>query len=174
VVGLASALALYPSMGCQSAPETKSSTAPSSPEVKTATSTSLLGAADRELRALYTEIDDTRRIYADVLFAVNRVLVRHPQCIDVWFDKAAKIDEDIERTYQDAEHLRKRLRIQHDALQAKQIARINLDRVTQLRNQIQLKRDGLDALRPRLASLIASAMNRKSPCPELAQLAENP
>lgn len=148
---------------CASTPETgeeKPSGDP--PEVVHASASSLLSAADRELRELFDEIDQISEEFGTALYAVNRMLVRHPHCIDDWFERAAELDEGIAGALSDAERLRRKLRVQHDALSS---LAVDLDKVTQLRNQVRLKRDVIAGLRPQLAYLLADTMNRQNPCP---------
>ena len=144
------------------------------PRQKLATSTSILGAADRELRGLFQDVQSAEKTFGDVLFAVNRVLFEHPHCVDVWFDDVAAIDEEIALVDKDANHFRKTLRLYHNALAENAVARIDLNEVTRLRNQISIRKDRLAALRPRLVKLISSAMRPGDPCPEVKAVARKP
>lgn len=148
--------------GCASTESAKAAPDEETSEVVHATAASLLSAADRELRELYGEIDQIREEFGTALYAVNRMLVRHPQCIDDWFERAAELDQGISSTYKDAEALRVKLRVQHNALET---LSVDLDQVTHLRNQVRLKRDAIAGLRPDLAYLLADTMNRNDPCP---------
>lgn len=154
--------------GCASTPN--AADPPSGdPEVVHASASTLLSAADRELRELFDEIDQITEEFGTALYAVNRMLVRHPHCIDDWFERAAELDEGISVTLNDAERLRKRLRVQHDALSS---LAVDLSKVTKLRNQVRLKRDIIAGLRPQLAYLLADTMNRNNPCPAVRRSAE--
>lgn len=154
------------SLGCASSPDVADAPAEQDdPEVQHATAASLLSAADRELRELFDEIDQISEEFGTALYAVNRMLVRHPHCIDDWFSRAAELDQSIATADTTADHLRVKLRKQHDALKT---LTVDLDIVTKLRNQIRLQRDTVAGLRPQLAYLLADTMNRQNPCPAVA------
>lgn len=151
--------------GC-STPKGASNQAASSPP-RDVPIENILRSADSEMRTLQLEIKNSHKEFGTALYAVNRMLFRNPQCLDKWFGQIADIDMGIEGTRSKADALHTRLRRQHRLFTENSA---DFDEVHQVRNQIQVGRDSIMNVRPKLAFLLADAMNREPKCTSPARI----